>query len=352
VRRLPIYFLLDVSESMAGDNIRLLNQGLESLVKSLRTDPHALETVFLSVIVFAGKARTLTPLVELASFYPPRLPLGSGTSLGLALDHLMNEIDRTVIKTTTEQKGDWKPVVYLLTDGKPTDQADASIRKWKDKYASRASLVAIGIGKFASLEMLKKLTDDAFLLSATSEAEFKKFIDWVSMSMSAQSRSVSAGPTEKISLAKLDDSIMKKVEEIRQAAQLDEDFVILTGKCQTTKLPYIMRYERLQIPEVATADFRTQVALYNLNGVFPLEADYFELSDERAMAQSVNSNALLGSPGCPHCGNPIGFALCDCGHLMCLRGPGEGTCPWCNKTSQYSMSGPDSPGMDVTRSRG
>lgn len=128
MRRLPIYFLLDVSESMAGDNIRLLNQGLESLVKSLRTDPHALETVFLSVIVFAGKARTLTPLVELSSFYPPRLPLGSGTSLGLVLDHLMNEIDRTVIKTTSEQKGDWKPVVYLLTD-EATDQADASIKE-------------------------------------------------------------------------------------------------------------------------------------------------------------------------------------------------------------------------------
>ncbi|MDP2829807.1 MAG: TerY-C metal binding domain-containing protein [Sulfuricellaceae bacterium] len=352
MRRLPIYFVLDVSESMAGDNIRQLNQGLESLVKTLRTDPHALETVFLSVIVFAGKTRTLTPLVELSSFYPPRLPLGSGTSLGLALEHLMSEIDRTVIKTTADQKGDWRPVVYLLTDGKPTDQADAAIKKWKEKYSSRASMVAIGIGKFASLGILKKLTDDSFILSATSEAEFKKFIDWVSMSMSAQSRSVSAGPAKKISLAKLDDSIMKKVEEISRAAQVDEDFVILTGKCQTTKLPYIMRYERIEMPEVATADFKTRVDLYNLNGVFPLEADYFELSDERAMAQSVNSNSLIGTPGCPHCGNPIGFAVCSCGHLMCLRGPGEATCPWCNEKSNYSMSGPDDPGMDVTRSRG
>lgn len=352
MRRLPIFFVLDVSESMAGDNIRQLNQGLESLVKSLRTDPHALESVFLSVIVFAGKSRTLTPLVELSSFYPPRLPLGSGTSLGLALEHLMGEIERSVIKTTADQKGDWKPVVYLMTDGKPTDQADAAIKKWKEKYSNRASLVAIGIGKFASLEVLGKLTDNAFTLSATTEVEFKRFIDWVSMSMSAQSRSISTGGNEKISLAKLDDSIMKKIEEIARAAQVDEDFVILTGRCQTTKLPYIMRYERIESPEIVTADFKTRVDLYNLNGVFPLEGDFFDLSDDRVMAMSVNSNSLIGTPGCPHCGNPIGFAVCSCGHLMCLRGPGDATCPWCNEKSSYTMAGPGDPGMDVTRSRG
>ena len=110
MRRLPIFFVLDVSESMAGDNIRVLNKGLENLVRTLRTDPHSLESVFLSVIVFAGKAKTLTPLVELASFYPPRLPLGSGTSLGKALDHLMSEIDRYVVSTTAEVK-DRKSVV-------------------------------------------------------------------------------------------------------------------------------------------------------------------------------------------------------------------------------------------------
>src|SRR6188508_3777606 len=84
MRRLPIFFLLDVSESMVGDNHRQMQQGLERLVKALRTDPHALETVHLSVIAFAGQTRTLTPLTELAMFYPPRLPIGAGTSLGAA----------------------------------------------------------------------------------------------------------------------------------------------------------------------------------------------------------------------------------------------------------------------------
>jgi len=92
MRRLPIFFLVDVSESMAGDNLRQLQEGLERLVRSLRADPYALETVFISVIAFAGKPKTLTPLVELYQFYAPRLPLGSGTSLGSAMAHLMDEM--------------------------------------------------------------------------------------------------------------------------------------------------------------------------------------------------------------------------------------------------------------------
>ena len=43
MRRLPVFLLLDVSESMVGDNLRQLQQGLDILVRDLRTDPHALD---------------------------------------------------------------------------------------------------------------------------------------------------------------------------------------------------------------------------------------------------------------------------------------------------------------------
>lgn len=352
MRRLPIFFVLDVSESMAGDNVRQLSQGLERIVRKLRTDPYALETVFISLIVFAGKARTLTPLVDLATFYPPRLPLGSGTSLGKALDHLMAEIDKTVVKSTADQKGDWRPMIYLMTDGKPTDEAQAAIERWRTHYAKKASLIAVGIGKHASMDELNRLTQDAFHLTADSENDFHKFIDWVSMSCSIQSQSVAAGNGEKINLAKLDDSILKKVDEIIKSARVDEDFVILTGRCQTTKLPYIMRYERMPGADVRTQDFQFKTNTYNLSGVFPLENDYFDLSDDRALAASVNSDNLIGAPGCPHCGNPIGFAQCTCGQLMCLRGEGKATCPWCGETRTYQMADPNAGGLDVNRSRG
>lgn len=352
MRRLPIFFLLDVSESMVGDNLRQLQQGLERLVKSLRTDPHALESVFLSVIAFAGKPRTLAPLVELAAFYPPRLPVGSGTSLGLALEHLMNEIDRQVVKTTPERKGDWRPIVYLMTDGKPTDPIDEAITRWQRDFAHRATLVAIGIGHHAALQTLQRLTEHVLLLQADTEEDFKRFVDWVTLSVVAQSRSVSAGATA-VSLAKPDDSILKTINQIAQAATVDEDFVIISGRCQATQLPYLMKYERMVLPTWLMPDLQkldVNMERHNLVGVFPLENDYFELSDERGLARTIHSDALIGAPGCPHCGNPIGFAMCGCGGILCIRGEGPAVCPHCKNTVNFSAS--EGEGFDVNRARG
>lgn len=121
MRRLPVYFLVDVSESMVGEPIQQVENGMRQIVQELRTDPYALETAFISVIAFAGKAKSLSPLTELYKFYPPTFPIGGGTSLGAALDFLMDDIDRNVVKTTEERKGDWKPIIFLLlTEHRPT----------------------------------------------------------------------------------------------------------------------------------------------------------------------------------------------------------------------------------------
>lgn len=349
MRRLPIYLLLDVSESMAGDNLRQLQQGLGRLVQSLRTDPHALETVHLSVIAFAGQVRTLAPLTELGNFYTPHLPIGAGTSLGAALMHLMDEIERNVVRGSAEKKGDWRPVVYLMTDGKPTDELQPAIERWKQDFAKRVTLVAIGIGLQASLQNLSQLTEHILQLDAQNEDDFKRFVDWVTQSVAAQSRSVSVAQSTGVSLAKRDVSLLKTLQEIEQAAHVDEDFVILSARCQSNHLPYLIKYERVSRP-LQNLGFAMNVDNYVLSGVFALEEDYFQMSDQRALARTVHSDSLLGSPGCPHCGNPIGFAMCICGQIMCLRGPGPAICPSCGQSGNFGFS--EGEGFEVSRSRG
>ena len=68
MRRLPIYFVIDISESMVGEPIQLVEEGLATIIQTLKTDPYALETVFISIIVFAGQPKTLVPLQEIVSF--------------------------------------------------------------------------------------------------------------------------------------------------------------------------------------------------------------------------------------------------------------------------------------------
>ena len=106
MRRLPIFLVIDVSESMAGTPIENVQRGIRDLQDALMSDPYAMETAYLSVITFAGKAKVVTPLTYLPSFSTPDLPIGSGTSLSEALNALMTEIDRNVKKNTPDSKGD------------------------------------------------------------------------------------------------------------------------------------------------------------------------------------------------------------------------------------------------------
>ena len=49
MRRLPIYFLVDVSESMAGEPILQVQDGMRMIVQELRTDPYALgNSIYIS----------------------------------------------------------------------------------------------------------------------------------------------------------------------------------------------------------------------------------------------------------------------------------------------------------------
>ena len=346
MRRLPVFFVLDCSESMVGENLQKMEKCLKAVIQTLRADPHALESVYVSVIAFAGTARTIVPLVEVVSFYPPKLPLGSGTSLGAALDALMSEIDRSVVKTTSDAKGDWKPIVYLCTDGHPTDAPGSAIERWNAKYARKTNLIAIGLGKNADFTVLKRLTENVIVFEESKEDDFQKFVKWISASVVAQSKSVGENIGDAV-LPTLDESVMRIIKEPPPVA--DESCVTLIGRCQKTRRPYLIKYEQ-EVQAVATRDFKVDVANYHLAGCYPLEEDYFTWSDQRATEFKVNTSSLVGSPGCPHCGNITAFALCSCGKLLCVNGPGSVTCPWCNQ--QISFGDAASDAFDVGRSRG
>ncbi|MCO6427626.1 TerY-C metal binding domain-containing protein [Nitrosomonas communis] len=351
MRRLPIYFVLDVSESMVGENLKKLDDGINSIIRTLRQDPYALETVHVGVIAFAGKARTIVPLIEVASFYPPKLPIGSGTSLGRALFHLMAELDKSVDKTTLEHKGDWKPIIYLITDGKPTDSVSSAVAKWKSDYANRATLIAIALGRFADTGVLKQLTEHALILENTTDEDFKLFYSWITDSVKSQSKSVSDIPSDDANLAKLDETILSLVKDTMDFRKVDPDYVILTGRCQRTRLPYLMKYER-NTQQVKHQDFSMVATNYTISGCYPLGEEYFEWSDTGNGQLKVNTSELLGTPGCPHCGNISAFAICACGGIMCLNGLGTAVCPWCEKEVTFSIGSGDDEGFDVNRAQG
>jgi uncharacterized protein YegL len=69
-RRLPVYILIDTSGSMRGEPIQSVNNGLQNMLSTLKQDPFALESVWISIITFDIEAKelfVLTPLDDLKS---------------------------------------------------------------------------------------------------------------------------------------------------------------------------------------------------------------------------------------------------------------------------------------------
>lgn len=350
MRRLPIYFLIDISESMVGEPIQQVEEGLSTIIRTLKTDPNAIETVWISIIVFAGQPKTIVPLQEIVSFYPPKFPIGGGTSLSKGLGHLMGELKRNTIKTTAEQKGDWKPIIFLFTDGVPTDDTQSAISDWKQNWQISTNLVAVSFGSETDNYLLSELTENVLHFKNTDAAAYKQFFNWVTDSIKTSSISLENNSSG-FELAKLDDDTLSKIDLIKRKPILklvDNNFVVLSAKCQNTKRPYLMKYKK-NIASNSIGGLELNTLSFRLVGAFQVDSSYFELSDNTVNNFKISTEELIGAPTCPCCGNQFAFAVCSCGKLHCIGDEEVSTCPWCGNQGKY---GTGDSGFEVNRTQG
>ncbi len=208
MRRLPVYLLVDVSGSMHGEPIESVKNGLQMLVAALRKDPQALETAYLSVITFGSSAQQIVPLTELSTFQIPEISAGGCTVLGEALKLVCKCYENEVTKTTSTQKGDWRPMVFILTDGVPTDDPTEGIAEFHAK-TSRGNnkwgvAVSCAAGPGADKNLLAQITPEAVVELATADPDsLKAFFKWVSSSILETSKSINESGTSTESISQL-----------------------------------------------------------------------------------------------------------------------------------------------------
>lgn len=194
MRRLPVYLLIDTSGSMKGEPIESVKVGLEAMIASLRQDPFALESVNISIITFDSSVNQLLPLTELENLQLPEIvtPDSGPTHLGAALELLCKVVDKEVRLSTPDRKGDWMPLLFIMTDGKPSDIQLYNQMIPEVKKRHFASIIACAAGMHARTEPLKLLTDQVYSLDTVDSSTFKQFFKWVSDSIGVGNRSIGA----------------------------------------------------------------------------------------------------------------------------------------------------------------
>ena len=193
-RRLPAYLLFDCSGSMAGEPIAAMEMGLQNLIGDLRYDPVCIDSVWVSIIVFSSAVELLTPLTSVDEIEIPPLDASGTTSLGEAIDLASSQIDLEVRNTNADQKGDWKPMVFVFTDGEPTDDWEVPVDAFHK--SGKAVIVACGAGPEADDEVLKRLGHHAIRLHDTQPGTLANFMQWVSVSVTSRSHSVGVSAQE------------------------------------------------------------------------------------------------------------------------------------------------------------
>jgi uncharacterized protein YegL len=192
-RRLPIYLLLDTSGSMAGAPIQAVNQGVNLLYNELMNDPSAIETVYIAVITFNSQAQMVAPLTELTQFSPPTFNAGGATALGAALHLLNDSLDRDILPNSPERKGDYKPLIFLMTDGMPTDSWERAADEIKNRTKQKvATIIALGCGGGVEVNTLRRITEVVLMMENVTPDQITQYFKWVSQSVSTASVSAQA----------------------------------------------------------------------------------------------------------------------------------------------------------------
>lgn len=132
-RRLPIYLLIDTSESMRGAPLKVVLEALHGFLDDLRQEPYLLESAYLSIIAFGGKDQQLVAMTDLASFRMPILEVGGECTPGATLDMLLSCAERELISHTPLRQGDFKPFILLMSYRYSDDVWAATLGKFKQK---------------------------------------------------------------------------------------------------------------------------------------------------------------------------------------------------------------------------
>jgi len=188
--RCPCVLLLDTSGSMGGAPINELNAGLVAFREALGKDELALLRVEIAVVTFGDHAELVQGFVTANQFFPPTLSASGQTPLGAGMNLALDLIEQRKMAYKANGLRYFRPWVFLVTDGEPTDGElwkGAALRAQAAESNKKVAFFAVGVGG-ANMATLGQITLRPPI--HLNGLNFREMFTWLSSSMSGASRAV------------------------------------------------------------------------------------------------------------------------------------------------------------------
>ncbi|MBF0344859.1 MAG: VWA domain-containing protein [Nitrospirae bacterium] len=180
--------VLDTSGSMAGGNIKQLNEGLKSFKEDVLSDELARKRVDLAIISFGEGVNIVSDFSSAETMPDVALEASGSTPMGDALLMAMDMIEQR--KRDYKDKGIdyYRPWIFMITDGEPTDM-DYGDPKWNDvaqkvkdgERNSKFMFFAVGVDN-ANMKKLQAIAPPERPPLKLQEGKFKEMFTWLSKS--------------------------------------------------------------------------------------------------------------------------------------------------------------------------
>jgi uncharacterized protein YegL len=198
-KRVPVTLLVDCSSSMVGSPIGELNAGIRAFKEIAEQDEQVLLSADISMISFGGVVTVCHNFSSIEHFNPQPLQAYGGTPMGDAIIKGLDNLEerKRFYRENAIQK--FRPWIFLITDGGPTDEWKAAAeRVHKEEASGKFLFFAVGV-KDANMEILTQIAPPNRPPVKLQGLAFKEMFKWLSDSLSQTSRSQGT-PGEQIQL--------------------------------------------------------------------------------------------------------------------------------------------------------
>lgn len=186
--RCPVILLLDTSTSMAGEPIQELSRGVEVFKQDTLKDSKAALSVEVAIVAF-GPVRLVQDFTTIDRLTPPELVADGLTPIGEAIDYSLALLEAR--KETYKENGIqyYRPWIFLITDGAPTDTWQAAAEKIRAGEAARKfCFFAVGV-EGADMKTLSQIAPAERPPLLLKGLDFSPMFVWLSTSMKRVSSS-------------------------------------------------------------------------------------------------------------------------------------------------------------------